>query len=249
MKKQKYNEYQIFGINSALAVLASNRFLINYVQIQKNSRAERSYDLLNILKKNGVTHKYSSKKDFLKMYNGIRSQGVVVKFSGSVFEKKLPDLTEKKYACIMALDQLEDPQNLGQIIRTAECAGIDGILLPKHHTAPITNAVLQVSQGAFVNVPLYNVTNLGEALSKLKKSGFWVVGLENSIEAKNWCEIDYKEKIVIVIGSEGKGIRHKVIRSCDFKATIPMQGEINSLNVSAAAAAILFERLRQIKQV
>ena len=84
-------------------------------------------------------------------------------------------------------------------------------------------------------------------LSKLKKSGFWVVGLENSIEAKNWYEIDYKEKIVIVIGSEGKGIMDKVIRYFDFKSTKPMQGNINSLNVSAAVAAILFERLRQVK--
>ena len=91
-------------------------------------------------------------------------------------------------------------------------------------------------------------SNLREALSRLKDAGFWVVGLENSIVAKHWHKIDYKEKIVIVIGSEGKGIREKVIESCDFKATIPMQGNTNSLNVSAAAAAILFERLRQINK-
>jgi len=97
-------------------------------------------------------------------------------------------------------------------------------------------------------MPLYEVTNLRGALSKLKDTGFWIVGLENSIAAKHWHKIDYKEKIVIVLGSEGKGIRKKVIEYCDFRATIPMQGNINSLNVSAAAAAILFERLRQISK-
>ena len=97
-------------------------------------------------------------------------------------------------------------------------------------------------------MPLYEVTNLRGSLSKLKDKDFWTVGLENSISANQWDKIDYREKIVIIIGSEGKGIRKKVMESCDFKATIPMQGNINSLNVSATVSAILFERLRQINK-
>ena len=147
------------------------------------------------------------------------------------------------------MDQIEDPQNFGQIIRTAECAGINGIIIPKHHSAPITDTVLQVSQGAFVNMPLYEVTNLKNEFQQLKDNGFWIVGLENSIDAKPWHEIEYIGKMVIVVGSEGKGIREKVLESCDFKATIPMQGETNSLNVSAAVSAIVFERLRQIQEL
>ena len=248
MKKQKHNVHRIFGINNALAVLASERFFIRRVELQKNGRAEKSEKLLNLINKSDASCQLLQKQDFLRMYGGVRSQGVAVEFSGIVLAGHLPDFSRERSTCLLALDQVEDPQNLGQIIRTAECAGVDGLLLPKHHSAPITDAVLQVSQGAFATMPLYEVTNLREALSRLKDTGFWVVGLENSIAAKHWHKIDYKEKIVIVIGSEGKGIREKVIESCDFKATIPMQGNTNSLNVSAAAAAILFERLRQINK-
>ena len=157
--------------------------------------------------------------------------------------------SENESICLLALDQIEDPQNFGQIIRTAECAGLNGIIIPKHHSAPITDTVLQVSQGAFVNMPLYEVTNLKNEFQQLKDNGFWIVGLENSIDAKPWHEIKYKGKTVIVVGSEGKGIREKVLESCDFKATIPMQGKTNSLNVSAAVSAIVFERLRQIQEL
>jgi len=106
--------------------------------------------------------------------------------------------------------------------------------------------VLQVSQGAFTNMPLYEVTNLRNEFKKLKDSDFWIVGVENSIDAKSWYDIEYSGRIVIVLGSEGKGIRKMVLEECDFHATIPMQGEVNSLNVSAAASAILFERIRQL---
>ena len=107
---------------------------------------------------------------------------------------------------------------------------------------------LQVSQGAFVNMPLYQLTNLSQGFEQLKKNDFWIVGLENSIDAKPWYKIDYGGKTVIVVGSEGKGLRQKTIKNCDFKATIPMKGKINSLNVSAAVSAILFERQRQLNK-
>ena len=248
MKEQKHNVHRVFGINNAFAVLASKRFMIHQVELQKNGRAEKSDKLINLIEACGYPCLNYKKQDFLKMYSKDRTQGIVVEFSGTILESRLPDFSQEKLACLLALDQVEAPQNLGQIIRTAECAGLDGILLPKHHSTPITDAVLQVSQGAFVTMPLYEVTNLRRTLSILKDTGFWIVGLENSVTEKHWYKIDYKEKIVIVLGSEGKGIRKKVVECCDFRATIPMQGNINSLNVSAAAAAILFERLRQIRK-
>ena len=119
---------------------------------------------------------------------------------------------------------------------------------PQHNSVPITQTVLQVSQGAFVNMPLYQITNLSQGIKDLKKNDFWIVGLENSIDAKSWYKIDYTGKTVIVVGSEGKGLRQKTIKNCDFKATIPMKGKINSLNVSAAVSAILFERQRQLNK-
>ena len=147
----------------------------------------------------------------------------------------------------MILDRIEDPQNAGQIIRTAECAGIDGIIFPSHNSFRISNTIINISQGAFVSMPLYEVTNISSAILELKKNDFWIIGIENSIDAKSWNKLDYSGNTAIVVGSEGKGIREKVIEHCDFLGEIPMQGNSNSLNVSAAVSAILFERLRQIK--
>ena len=131
--------------------------------------------------------------------------------------------------CLIAADNLEDPQNMGQIIRTSECAGINGILLPEHHSVQATNTVIQVSQGAFVHLPLYQCGNLRQQLINLKKQGFWIIGVENDIDSKAWHTMDYLKKIGIVFGSEGKGIRKLVMQSCDFLTTVPMMNGINSL--------------------
>ena len=188
-----------------------------------------------------------SKADFLLKYPGVRHQGIVVNFEGKIIRDQLPDLsTSAGNHCFMAIDNVEDPQNLGQIIRTAECAEIDGLIIPRHHTSGITSTVLQVSQGAFLYLPIYVVTNLKTAFETLKKQRFWVIGFENSHEAKPWHRIRYEGKVVCVVGSEGKGIRKLVLQTCDFQGTIPMRGKINSLNVSATVSAILFERNRQI---
>ncbi len=144
------------------------------------------------------------------------------------------------------LDQINDPQNLGQIIRTSECAGINGIILPKNNSVKITNTVLQVSQEAFVSTNIYMQTNLKSTIDYLKSKGFWIVGIENGVDAKQWYELDYSGKIVFILGSEGKGIRELIKKNCDFLATIKMNGKIESLNVSAATSIILFERQRQL---
>ena len=120
------------------------------------------------------------------------------------------------------------------------------ILISDNKTVGITNAVLQVSQGAFLNMPIYMIGNISQTLEMLKKEGFWVIGVENSVEASNWYDIDLCGKIILVFGSEGKGIRESTLKKCDFIATIPMLGKINSLNISASVSAILFERNRQL---
>jgi len=246
MKNSKNKKFTCKGINNALALLESNRFTILSIDILKNSRAD-GYPRLKDLIDNHLV--YQLRKDqFYKKHSDGRTQGIIVEFSGALIENRLPDFKKKSNVCLLALDQIEDPQNFGQIIRTADCAGIDGILFPQHHSVPITQTVLQVSQGAFVNMPLYQLTNLSQGFEELKKNDFWIVGLENSIDAKPWYEIDYGGKTVIVVGSEGKGLRQKTMKNCDFKATIPMKGKINSLNVSAAVSAILFERQRQLNK-
>ena len=160
--------------------------------------------------------------------------------------RNVNNIRYKDNSCLIIADQVQDPQNLGQIIRTCECAGIKGIILHKHKSVHLTKSVLQVSQGGFLSVDIYIENNIVNAINFLKNEGFWIVGIENSIKSKKWFEIDYKGQIAIVIGSEGKGIRKLVKESCDFLSTIPMKGKVNSLNVSAAVSAILFERNRQL---
>lgn len=246
MKKPIKNIFTLVGINNTLSVLRSNRYTIIQLDLLKGGRASKENELMKILNNTQIDKNIYDKKTFHSKYANTKAQGIAITFSGDVTKKEIPDFSDRKTFCLLVLDQIEDPQNFGQIIRTAECAGIDGIIFPKHHSAPMTQLVLQVSQGAFVNIPIYEVTNLRNEFKRFKEQGFWIIGLENSIDAKPWFENDYTGLTIIVLGSEGKGIREKVLESCDFKSTIPMQGITNSLNVSAAVSAIAFERLRQI---
>ena len=244
--KNNNNNYFIYGLNNSISLLISKKYTITSIVIMKNSIAESNEIISKYLQENKPITTTLSKRDFLSKHDYKHTQGVLIFFSGKLLKNFNNLEFNNKNICYLIIDQINDPQNLGQIIRTCECAGIDGIILPKHGSAHITSSVLQVSQGAFSNVDLFMVTNISNTITILKDTGFWIVGIENGVNSKKWYEIDYKNRIGIVFGSEGKGIRRLVKKSCDFLATIPMKGHINSLNVSAAISAILFERQRQI---
>ncbi len=240
------NKHTIFGINGSVAVLSSRKYKISEIIIQNGSKAETDGRVTQLLGHYGGYVKFFKKTYFKEHFPKQRTQGIVVKFLANI-EEELPALNSKVgNRCIVALDRIEDPQNLGQIIRTSVCAGVDAIIIPKHDSCKITDTVIQVSQGAFTEISIYTVNNLHRSLEQLKKDDYWIVAMDNSLDAKEWHKIDYKGKIVIVAGSEGRGIKKIVLDNCDFQTTIPMQGSINSLNVSAAVSVILFERLRQI---
>ena len=241
-------KYFITGLNNSLSLLSSNNKLIKSIFIMKNSIASKNEKINKYLNNYNNKIFYLDREEFDKKYDFKRSQGIAIHLSSNVVKNINNCDFSKKKSCYIILDQINDPQNLGQIIRTCECAGIDGIILPKHGSVHITNTVLQVSQGAFVNIDLFIVTNINDTIKDMKREGFWVIGIENSINAKQWYEMDYKDKICIVFGSEGKGIRNLVKKSCDFMATIPMLGKINSLNVAATISAIIFERQRQLSE-
>jgi len=243
MSKDKHT---IFGINGCIAILSTRKYKISDIIIQNGSKAESNGQITHLLGHYGGHVKFLSRSEFTQNYGQHRTQGIVVHFIAQI-EEDLPSFNDDSgNKCILALDRIEDPQNLGQIIRTAVCAGVDGIIIPKHDSCKITDSVIQVSQGAFTEIPIYLVNNIHQSLEQLKKDGFWIVAVENSVDAKDWHKIDYKGKIAIVAGSEGRGIKKIVLNNCDFQTTIPMQGKTNSLNVSAAVSVILFERLRQL---
>lgn len=239
------NIFQVHGYNNCLPLLKSSQHEIIRIDIldQKKDFFASTVDF----QKYSHSLRFLNKNDFYNKYDGIRSQGIVVQFKGPIIKEIRNYKAVNSNSCLLILDNIEDPQNVGQIIRTAECAGINGIVFPSHNSFRVSNTIINVSQGAFVNMPLYEVTNISDTILDLKKNDHWVIGIENSIEAKLWSQLDYTGHIAIVVGSEGKGIRKKVIGHCDFLGNIPMQGDVNSLNVSAAVSAILFERLRQIK--
>jgi 23S rRNA (guanosine2251-2'-O)-methyltransferase len=145
---------------------------------------------------------------------------------------------------LVVCDGIEDPRNLGAIIRCAECAGAHGVIIPKHHSAGITAAADKASAGAAEHMLIARVANLTAALQDLKKKGLWVYGAEANGNGQLW-KTDMKGPICLVIGSEGQGISRLVRENCDFIMNIPMAGKVNSLNASAAAAILLYEIVRQ----
>lgn len=145
---------------------------------------------------------------------------------------------------VVVCDGLEDPRNLGAVIRTAECAGAHGVIIPRHHSAGVTAAADKASAGAAEHMLIARVANLTGALQELKKAGLWVYGAEANGESALW-HTDMKGPVCLVIGSEGQGLSRLVRENCDFVMTIPMAGRVNSLNASVAAALLLYEVVRQ----
>jgi len=153
-------------------------------------------------------------------------------------------LLEPAEALIVALDRIQDPHNLGAICRSAEAAGAAGVVVPERHSASVTAAVCKASAGAVEHLAVARVGNLADWLALAKSAGAWVYGADAAAEAPH-TEADLTGKAVLVLGSEGKGIRPRVRRSCDRLISVPLRGRVASLNVSAAAAVLLFESVRQ----
>ena len=145
---------------------------------------------------------------------------------------------------VLALDELKDPQNVGAIVRTAEGAGAHGVLMTSNRSAPVGEGVARASAGAVEHLPVVRVVNLRDALERLKRAGLWIVGADAEAE-KDYTAADFRRPTVLVLGEEGKGLRSLTRRTCDELVRIPLQGRVASLNVSAAAAVLCFEVVRQ----
>ncbi len=205
-------------------------------------------DIIRIAsKKRGIKCSEVKKERFQSITSNPNAQGVAAVKSDFKYysvEEIISSSKKSKYPLIVILDSIQDPHNVGAILRTAECAGADGIIITKHNSASINQTVVKTSTGATEHLKISIVNNLSQTLRLLKEKGFWIAGssLENS---QNYNEIDYKIPIALIVGNEEKGIRKLTADNCDFLVKIPMKGEIQSLNVSVAAGIILFEILRQ----
>ena len=153
----------------------------------------------------------------------------------------LEEITCKENPLIIILDHLEDPHNLGAIIRTCEAAGVDGIIIPENRSVGVNSTVVHTSAGSIFNTKIVKVVNLRQTIQKLKKQGFWFIGTD--MEGTDYREINYNGKTCIIIGSEGFGMSRIISEECDFKASIKMNGKVNSLNASVAAGIIIYEAI------
>lgn len=153
-------------------------------------------------------------------------------------------LLEQPESLLVVLDQIQDPHNLGAVCRSAEAAGAAGVVIPERRAAAVTPAVAKASAGAVEHLPIARVRNLADWLARAKEAGAWIYGAEANAEAP-YSQTDLTGKTVLVLGSEGKGLRPRVAAACDLLISIPLRGRVASLNVSAAAAALLFEAVRQ----
>lgn len=229
----------VYGRNVVVELLKSKKN-IKKVILQENFSEK---EINSLLEKSKFKVEMKSKREMDRLCNA-NHQGIIVDIADYQYNS-MSDITEKDHF-IVILDHLEDPHNLGAIIRTSEAAGVDAIIIPKDRQVQVNSTVMKTSAGALTNMKVISVSNIVNAMDKLKKVGFWMVGtaLEDSIDYR---EIDYQGKIALVIGNEGRGISSIVRKSCDFVAKIPMYGKINSLNASVASGIMIYEVVRNRK--
>ncbi len=198
-------------------------------------------------KKKGIKCNEIPAPKFKSLTEHPNSQGVIaLKLEQKFFqlEEIIDEAKKEKYPLILLLDSIQDTHNLGAILRTAECSGVNGVVITKHNSAPVNATVVKTSAGASEHIKICSVNNFVNAIEILKENGFWIIGssLDNS---KDYTEQDYKISVALIVGNEEKGMRRLTAEKCDFLIKIPMKGKIQSLNVSVATGVILFEVLRQ----
>lgn len=222
----------IYGKNVAKEYL-TNKEKIKKIYLANNFN---DADILNRIKNMKVN--YLDKFELDKLVKG-NHQGIVLEVEDFKYED-ISCFDDAKLVVI--LDHIEDPHNFGAIIRTCEAAGVDGIIIPKDRACEVNSTVIKVSTGAIKNIKICEVVNLNRSIQYLKDHGYWIVGTD--MNGTDYKKIDYSGKTGIVIGNEGKGMSSLVKNNCDFIASIPMNGKVNSLNASVAAGIIIFEAIR-----
>jgi len=239
----------IIGRNPVIEALKANR-PVEKIILQRGSHGKPVQIIKSLAKKNGIIVTEVDKQKFRSYTQSESAQGVAAVAGIKEYDdlesllSKANSKTGDEKPLLLILDEITDPHNTGALIRTAECAGADGVILPKHHSTPLTDTVMKTSAGAIEYIPVARVTNIANTLDRLKEDGYWIVGADADAE-NNYDAIDYTSPTAIIIGAEGKGMRRLVKEKCDFLVKIPLKGKIESLNASVAGAIIMYEAVRQ----
>jgi 23S rRNA (guanosine2251-2'-O)-methyltransferase len=240
---------KLTGIHAVKEALEARR-PIDRIAIAKGRQDTRVEEIVQLARKQGVPVRFEDRGQIDRLANSKDHQGVVA-LAAARAAASLEDILananangHEQLGLIVLLDGVEDPHNLGAIVRTALAAGAHGVVIPERRAAGLTDTVARASAGALAHLPVAKVTNLVRAMEELKEAGYWLVGLDEQGE-KNYTEVDYTSPVGIVLGSEGQGLHELTRKRCDFVVSLPTTGPVKSLNVSVAAGVVLFEAIRQ----
>lgn len=237
---------KIYGRNPVLEAIKSDRE-IDKILVKKGGIEGSLNVIIKKARERGITVTEAEKQKLDSIAEGENHQGVIA-FAATHAYSAVKDILERAKEkghdpFVIICDKITDPHNLGSILRTANCVGADGIIIPKHSSAGLNSIVAKTSAGAIEYTPVAKVTNIARTIEDLKKEGLWIAGTD--MDGTPMIKTDLKGAIGLVIGSEGEGISRLVKEKCDFIVSIPMRGEINSLNASVAAGIVMYEVLRQ----
>lgn len=239
-------EDMVAGRNAVMEALKGSRS-VNKLMIANGSTEGSIKEIIAVAKEKGVNIQYWDRSKLDSIARGIRHQGVLAQVA-PVQYAELEDILQvakdrNEPPFIVLLDELEDPHNLGAILRTADAAGVHGVLIPKHRSCPLSATVAKTSAGAVEHVPVARVGNLVQTIKKLKQEGLWVAAAD--MDGKDYYDTDLTGPMLLIIGSEGQGVGRLVKEQCDFVVRIPMVGKINSLNASVAGSILMYEAMKQ----
>lgn len=226
----------VYGRNVAKEILSGNK-KINKITIIEDFSDK---DIFSLIEKRNIKPICLKKNEFSR-FDKFSHQGIILDIEDFCYSD-YTEFLDVENAKVVVLDHLEDPHNLGAIIRTCEAAGITGIIIPKDRSVEVNSTVMKTSAGAVENVKIAQVVNIANVLDELKENGFWVVGTKMESDT-DYRDIDYTGKVALVIGNEGNGMSNLVSKKCDYIAKIPMYGKVNSLNASVAAGIMIYEMI------
>jgi len=238
--------HYIYGINAVTQALRARGRAFQWVGMAKERHDLRLQRMIEDCRRIGVPVRFLQRSELDRMAGTAAHQGVVAVTSAKQYSN-LDDVVGAKrghYSFIIVLDGVEDPHNLGALLRTADAAGADGVIIPERRAAPVTGTVTKASAGASEHLPIARVTNIARAVEELKDRNIWTVGLDERGK-QTYDQIDYNMDCALVLGAEGKGLHDLVKKKCDFLVSIPMLGKVPSLNVSVAGAVVMYEVVRQ----
>jgi len=239
----------IYGRRPVLEIIkAGKRHLYEAVLPPEGRDAPDVAELRGLLLGRDVPFRSMEREELDALCEGGNHQGVAVRTGGFPYisiDQVIHDAKEDPNALVLILDHIEDPQNVGSMLRTADAAGVTAVILPEDRASGVTPAAVRASAGAAEHMRVAKVVNLVRAMQELKECGVWVTGLDFGPDAKTYTSLDFKGRVGLVVGSEGKGITRLVRETCDFIACLPMKGRVESLNAAVAASVALYEIVRQ----